>query len=146
MTKLKLTVNETKTRVCKLPEEEFDFLGYTFGRCYSPKTGRAYIGTVPSKKRVIRICEAISEMTGRKQTLLDQEMVVAKFNRTMIGWANYFCLGPVSKAYRAVEQHARKRLLANGQSNVSVRITVIQCRPTAHSSYRLDGPSKLECA
>jgi len=54
MTKLKLTVNETKTRVCKLPEEKFDFLGYTFGRCYSPKTGRAYIGTVPSKKRVIR--------------------------------------------------------------------------------------------
>ena len=110
MTKLKLTVNETKTRVCKLPEEKFDFLGYTFGRCYSPKTGRAYIGTVPSKKRVIRICEAISEMTGRDQTLLDQEMVVAKLNRTMIGWANYFCLGPVSKAYRAVERHARKRL------------------------------------
>ena len=110
MTKLKLTVNETKTRVCKLPEEKFDFLGYTFGRCYSPKTGRAYLGTVPSKKRVIRICEAISEMTGRDQTLLDQEMVVAKLNRTMIGWANYFCLGPVSKAYRAVDQHARKRL------------------------------------
>jgi RNA-directed DNA polymerase len=99
MTKLKLTVNETKTRVCKLPEEKFDFLGYTFGRCYSTKTGRAYLGTIPSKKRVIRICEAISELTGRDQILLDQEMVVAKLNRTMIGWANYFCLGPVSKAY-----------------------------------------------
>jgi RNA-directed DNA polymerase len=110
MTKLKLTVNEAKTRVCTLPEEKFDFLGYTFGRCYSSKTGRAYIGTVPSKKRVIRICEAISEMTGRDQLLLDQGMVVAKLNRTMIGWANYFCLGPVSKAYRAVERHARKRL------------------------------------
>ncbi|MGA3295549.1 MAG: group II intron reverse transcriptase/maturase [Candidatus Acidiferrales bacterium] len=110
MTKLKLTVNETKTRVCKLPEEKFDFLGYTFGRCYSPKTGRAYMGTVPSKKRVIRICETISEMTGRDQILLDQEMVVAKLNRTMIGWANYFCLGPVSQAYRAVDGHARKRL------------------------------------
>jgi hypothetical protein len=36
--------------------------------------------------------------------------VVEKVNRMMIGWANYFCLGPVSKAYRAVEQHARKRL------------------------------------
>jgi RNA-directed DNA polymerase len=94
----------------KLPEEKFDFLGYTFGRCYSPKTGRAYLGTVPSKKRVIRICETISEMTGRKQTLLDQGTVVAKLNRTMIGWANYFCLGPVSKAYRAVDRHARKRL------------------------------------
>jgi group II intron reverse transcriptase/maturase len=111
MTKLKLTVNETKTRVCQLPEEKFDFLGYTFGRCYSPKTGRAYMGTAPSKKRVIRICEALSEMTGREQTLLDQEIVIAKLNRTMIGWANYFCLGPVSTAYQAVDQHARNRLL-----------------------------------
>ena len=46
MSRLKLTVNETKTRVCQLPEEKFDFLGYTFGRCYSPKTGRAYWGTI----------------------------------------------------------------------------------------------------
>ena len=110
MQKLKLTVNETKTRVCKLPEEKFDFLGYTFGRCYSPQTGRAYLGTVPSKKRVIRLCEAISSETGRNKTLLDQETVVGTLNRMMIGWANYFCLGPVSKAYQAVERHARKRL------------------------------------
>jgi len=81
-----------------------------FGRCYSPKTGRPYLGTVPSKKRVIRICDAISSETGRNKTLQDQEALVGKLNRMMIGWANYFCLGPVSKAYRAVEQHARKRL------------------------------------
>ena len=110
MTKLKLTVNDTKTRVCKLPEEKFDFLGYSFGRCYSMKTGRAYLGTVPSKKRVIRICQAISDETGRNKTLLDQATVVATLNRMMTGWANYFCLGPVSKAYRTVEQHARRRL------------------------------------
>src|SRR4029077_14329181 len=111
MTKLKLTVNETKTRVCKLPEEKFDFLGYTFGRCYSPKTGRAHMGTAPSKTRVIRICKAISEMTGRDQTQLDQEMVVARLNRTMTGWPNYFCLGPVTKAYQPVDQHPRNRPL-----------------------------------
>ena len=110
MTKLKLTVNETKTRVCKLPGEKFDFLGYSFGRCYAPQTGRAYLGTVPSKKRVVRICEAISSETGRNKTLLDREKVVGTLNRMMIGWANYFCLGPVSKAYRVVEQHARNRL------------------------------------
>jgi hypothetical protein len=110
MGKLKLTVNETKTRVCTLPEEKFDFLGYTFGRCYSAQTGRAYLGTIPSKKRVRRICEAISSETGRNRTLLEQQNVVGTLNRMMIGWANYFCLGPVSKAYRAVEQHARKRL------------------------------------
>ena len=110
MGKLKLTVNETKTRVCKLPEEKFEFLGYSFGRCYSPKTGRAFLGTVPAKKRVRRICEAISSETGRNKTLLDQQTVVGKLNRMMEGWANYFCLGPVSKAYRAVEQHAIGRL------------------------------------
>ena len=36
MSKLKLTVNETKTRVCSLPEEKFDFLGYTFGQGGDP--------------------------------------------------------------------------------------------------------------
>ena len=39
MGKLKLTVNEDKTRICTVPEGKFDFLGYTFGRMYSPRTG-----------------------------------------------------------------------------------------------------------
>ena len=110
MTKLKLTVNETKTRVATLPEEKFDFLGYTFGRVYSPKTGRAHLGTAPAKKRVIRICQAISDETGRNRTSLDHKTVVTKLNQMMNGWANYFCLGSASKAYRAVDQHACKRL------------------------------------
>jgi len=110
ISKLKLTVNEAKTRVNRLPEDKFDFLGYTFGRCYSTKTGRAYMGTVPSKRRVQRINGEISDLTGRNRILLDQRLVVAQLNRTMIGWANYFCLGPVSKAYRAVDRQACKRL------------------------------------
>ena len=110
MSALKLTVNEKKTRVCKLPEEKFDFLGYSFGRCYSTKTGRAYLGTTPSKKRVQRICASISEETGRNKTTLDAKVVVKTLNQKLNGWANYFCLGPVSKAYRAVDQHTRKRL------------------------------------
>jgi RNA-directed DNA polymerase len=110
MSRLKLTVNETKTRVCKLPEEKFDFLGYTFGRCYSPKTGRVYLGTIPSKRRVQRICQAISEETRRNQTQQAVEQIVVQLNRQMVGSANYFCLGPVSKAYRLVERHCCRRL------------------------------------
>src|ERR1700746_3717898 len=110
MTKLKLTGNEKKTRVCKLPEEKFDFLGYTFGRCYSMRRGRVDLGTVPSKKRVQRICRDISDETGRDKVWQDSKTVVDRLNRMMIGWANYFCLGPVSKAYSAVDLHARRRL------------------------------------
>ena len=64
MSRLKLTVNETKTRLYRLPEELFDFLGYTIGRCYSSKTGRAYIGTRPSSKNIQRLCREISEVTA----------------------------------------------------------------------------------
>jgi retron-type reverse transcriptase len=110
MTKLKLTVNQAKTRVCMLPEEKFDFLGYTFGRCYSPQTGRAYLGTTPSKQRVQRIGAAISAATRRNHTQQTAEALVVRLKREVIGWANYFCLGPVSKAYRAVERHTRRRL------------------------------------
>jgi len=42
--KLKLTVNEEKTRICKVPEGEFDFRVYTFGRLYSATTGKARTG------------------------------------------------------------------------------------------------------
>jgi hypothetical protein len=44
MGKLKLTVNEGKTPICRVPDGEFDFLGYTFGRMYSPTTGKARLG------------------------------------------------------------------------------------------------------
>jgi hypothetical protein len=37
MQKLKLTVNETKTRVCRLPGEKFDFLGYSVLQKYTGK-------------------------------------------------------------------------------------------------------------
>jgi RNA-directed DNA polymerase len=61
MSQLKLTVNEAKTRLCRVPEESFDFLGYTIGLCHSPRTGRSYIGTRPSAKKVARLREVIRE-------------------------------------------------------------------------------------
>jgi group II intron reverse transcriptase/maturase len=110
MTTLKLTVNEKKTKTCQLPEESFDFLGYTIGRCYSTRTGRAYLGTRPAKQRVQRICAEVSAQTERSTLGATATEMVEGLNRKLRGWANYFSLGPVSKAYRAVDSHARHRL------------------------------------
>jgi group II intron reverse transcriptase/maturase len=110
MQKLKLTVNETKTRLCGVPDEAFDFLGYTIGRCYSPRTGRAYIGTRPSGKTIQRFCLEISEHTSRRWTFLDPAVLIARLNRMLVGWANYFCLGPVRAAYQIVDTHVCHRL------------------------------------
>jgi group II intron reverse transcriptase/maturase len=110
MARLKLTVNETKTQLCRVPDESFDFLGYTFGRCYSPKTGRAFIGTLPSKKKVRRLCREISEMTSSRRKFLDVEKQVAAINRKLTGWSNYFNQGPVSRIYSAVDYHTVRRL------------------------------------
>ena len=110
MERLGLTVNEAKTRVCRVPDESFDFLGDTIGRCHSTQTGKAYIGTRPAKKRITRLCGTIHEITSSRWLMFDASDRVVRLNRLLRGWANYFCLGPVSKAYRAVDAHARYRL------------------------------------
>lgn len=110
MTRLKLTVNEAKTRVCAVPEEHFDFLGYAFGRLWSPRTGRGYLGVSPSKKRIARICTRVTEATDRRGTSRCVTDVVAELNRMVSGWANYFSLGSVSRAYRTVDNHVGYRL------------------------------------
>jgi hypothetical protein len=110
MRTLKLTVNEGKTHLCRLPDASFDFLGYTFGRCYSTTTGYRYIGQRPSTKKVRAVCRQISEWTGGQWCWLDAKEQVGRINRMLVGWAKYFCQGPVTKAYRRVTEHARDRL------------------------------------
>lgn len=110
MEALKLPINERKTRCLRCPQEPIEFLGYRIGRNYRPKGAGAYIGTRPSKASVQSICRKISAMTVRRYGLRPREEIVGQLNRAMTGWANYFCLGQVSPAYNAVDQHAAKRL------------------------------------
>ena len=110
MKRLKLPMNAEKTRCCRVPEEPMTFLGYRIGRNYRPATGAAYIGTRPSRASVQSICRRVSELTTRRNGLLSPEVVVARLNRLLTGWANYFTLGQVSPAYAAVDRHATRRL------------------------------------
>ena len=57
MGKIGVTLNEEKTCLRNARRESFNFLGYTFGRMYSAKTGQARIGYRPSKKSIQRAVE-----------------------------------------------------------------------------------------
>jgi group II intron reverse transcriptase/maturase len=109
MAALKLTVNETKTHVRRVPDETFDFLGYTFGLHWTHRSKRKLLCGAPSKKRITRVCKRISAITDRRRSGLDPAEMVTELNRLLSGWAGYFCLGPVSDTYRAVNAHVRYR-------------------------------------
>ena len=110
MTKLGLTLNETKTSVKDARRDCFDFLGYTLGPRHLPKGGRWYLGASPSKKSVRRIKTKIGALLTPDNKGAWPE-VRTRLNRLLGGWSAYFSYGALASAYEAIDRHA---MLADG--------------------------------
>jgi hypothetical protein len=109
MGKLGLTVNPKKTRLVMLPEERFDFLGYTVGRLYG-RGGKPFWGTCPSRKAIKRLLREIHDATTSRWNALDVQTRIEHLNPLLRGWAQYFSQGPVGRTYRLIDNYVARRL------------------------------------
>ena len=89
MTKLGLTVNDTKTALRDARQEHFDFLGYSFGPHHYRKDGHWYLGASPSHKSVQRLKTRVGEILV-PSNVAPWDDVRARLNHLLRGWASYF--------------------------------------------------------
>jgi group II intron reverse transcriptase/maturase len=109
MMKLGLEVNKVKTRIARLPEESFDFLGYTIGGFHG-KDGRIYIGTRPSKKAVRSLLMRIHERTTPQWYADTPLSTVARLSTLLRGWCGYFNQGPIMATRERIRRYTEVRL------------------------------------
>ena len=109
MAKLGLTINEAKTSLRNASREEFDFLGYTFGRLRHFRGGYWYLGARPSQKSISRLRSKVGELLTRSN-LQPWPEVRDQLNRILRGWRAYFCCGMCTKAVRVIDNYVPERV------------------------------------
>ncbi len=109
MTRMGLTVNETKTKLREATTERFDFLGYTFGPCWDRRTGRRYLGAGPSAKSRQRLKAKVHALTV-PGNVLPWPAVCDQLNTMLGGWQAYFGYGTLSRAYSDVNWYVANRV------------------------------------
>ena len=102
MTRLGLTLNRTKTRLCDARSDRFDFLGYSFGPHCHRRQGRWFTGASPSNKSVQRLKDKLGAILvpGNKGPWPE---VRGTLNRLLRGWCGYFSPGTHYVTDRAIE-------------------------------------------
>jgi len=110
MTRIGLTLNETKTSIKPACKEQFDFLGYTFGPWRYRKVGRVYLGTSPSKKSVSRLRQKVGDLL-KPSNVGSWPEVRDQLNAILRGWSNYFSCGSRYLQFRAVDHYVYDRVV-----------------------------------
>ena len=110
MTRLKLTLHPTKTRIVDMGREGFDFLGFHFHKIKSKKSGKLLPYIWPSQKAIKTVRRKIRQITARKRLSNPPEEVVKYLNRVIRGWRNYFRIGNSTKKFQDLDRYVGERL------------------------------------
>jgi RNA-directed DNA polymerase len=110
LTRLGLTLNETKTSIMDATQASFDFLGFTIQMSRGGRSGKPYPNVRPSEPSLKKIKARLTELTRRELTVVALGDIVGNVNRSLRGWANYFHYRNSSLAMNKVRNHAEARL------------------------------------
>jgi len=110
MTRIRLTLHPTKTRIVDMGREGFDFLGFHFRKMKSKKTRKLAPYIWPGQKAMKSVREKIHEITTRKRLSNPPEEVVKYLNWVIRGWRNYFRIGNSTKKFQDLDRYVRMRL------------------------------------
>jgi RNA-directed DNA polymerase len=108
--RLKLTLNEAKTKIVNAHKGKFDFLGFTIWMGESSKSGNLYPHVQPSKKALKAIKDRVTALSKRERTVKPLEVIVNEVNATVSGWVGYFHFKNCSKVLTHLRGHVEERL------------------------------------
>jgi RNA-directed DNA polymerase len=142
---LGLTINREKTRIVRLTPTHgasLDFLSYTF-RYDWDRYGRGtrYFTAVPSPKALARMKQTLRELISSRHNFEPIPQLIARVNRKLRGWQNYFSFGRPRGAYRVLNAFVIERLTHHLQ-----RRSQRPSRPPGEMSWYsfLTGPLELQ--
>ncbi len=111
---MELKLHEEKSRVVDARQKSFDFLGFSFRRTRSTKSGKMIALVEPSRKSEQRFREEVRCLTARWTHCIAQQEVIERVNRYVLGWVNYFHVHNSTRVFTRqrffMEQRIRKYL------------------------------------
>lgn len=102
--RLRLRINEEKTRVISVYSGKFKFLGFGIG-----KNGQGIFIKV-HKKSIIKAKRKLKRLTGRNQGNKPLELIFRKLKEYASGWLNYFGIAKMKGLIQSLNEWVRRRI------------------------------------
>jgi len=110
MTRLKLTLHPTKTRIVDMNQDGLDFLGFHFHKMRAKNSGKLVPYMWPGEKAMKVVRKKIHEITDRKWLCKTLQEIIKYLNLVIRGWRNYFRSGNSTKKLQQLDLYLWHRL------------------------------------